>query len=74
MPDIDIGTARGDVKWFSESKGYGFLRLEDGREVFFHFSKIAQDRKVLADGEPVTCGLRKGDKGIYAYDIRTVNP
>jgi CspA family cold shock protein len=68
----DMGTALGRVKWYSKVKGYGFLILEDGREVFYHFSNVNQERQALEDGEPVTCTIRKGDKGLYGCDIRSV--
>ncbi|MBI4824059.1 MAG: cold-shock protein [Nitrospirae bacterium] len=62
--------AKGTVKWFNESKGYGFITMEDGKDVFAHYSDIAGNGvKSLAEGESVTCDVVKGDKGLKAANI-----
>ena len=54
---------RGKVKWFNESKGYGFIQQDDGKDVFVHYSAI-QDAgfKTLAEGEVVEFEVVQGPK------------
>ena len=62
------------VKWFSESKGYGFLTLEDGKEAFVHFSSIGGTGfKTLHEGEKVTCDIEQSDKGPKAVNVTKVS-
>ena len=64
----------GTVKWFSESKGYGFLEKTDGTgDVFVHYSAIQIDGfKTLAEGQKVTFDVVKGNKGPAAENVKTV--
>ena len=58
--------ANGTVKWFNDSKGFGFLEQENGDDVFVHFSAIAGDGfKSLAEGDRVTFDVVKGPN-VYA--------
>jgi CspA family cold shock protein len=60
----------GTVKWFNESKGFGFITRDDGTDVFAHFSAIAGDGfKTLAEGEAVSFDVIEGDKGLKAVNI-----
>lgn len=61
----------GKVKWFDNSKGYGFIEQEDGGEdVFVHFRAIrGEGYRTLSDGQPVEFELTKGDKGWQAQDV-----
>ncbi|MFW2331043.1 MAG: cold-shock protein [Nitrospinota bacterium] len=62
---------QGKVKWFSNAKGYGFIR-EDGKEedVFVHYTSIAEDGyKTLEDGDAVTFDIVQGPKGLHAKDV-----
>jgi cold shock protein len=62
--------ANGTVKWFNESKGFGFLEQENGEDVFVHFSAInTQGFKTLAEGERVTFEVVKGPKGLQAANV-----
>jgi len=62
--------AKGVVKWFNDSKGYGFIAGEDGVDVFAHFSAIQGDGfKSLAEGDEVEFDVVKGDKGPKASNI-----
>ena len=63
-------TVKGTVKWFNESKGFGFIEQESGADVFAHFSAIAGDGfKTLADGQAVEFVLVDGEKGPQAENI-----
>ena len=62
---------RGKVKWFNESKGYGFIELEGGKEdVFVHYSAInGEGYKSLTEGQEVTFEVVTGDKGLQAQNV-----
>ena len=65
----------GTVKWFNESKGFGFISPEDGGDdLFAHFSAIqSQGFKTLAEGQRVTFEVAKGPKGLQATNIRAAD-
>ncbi len=64
--------ATGTVKWFNESKGYGFISPSDGSaDVFVHFSAIEGDGyKSLAEGQAVSFEVEKGPKGLQAAQVK----
>ncbi|MGB2360710.1 MAG: cold-shock protein, partial [Luminiphilus sp.] len=62
-----MSTVTGTVKWFNETKGYGFIAQEDGPDVFVHFSAIQGDGfKTLTDGQKVEFTVTDGQKGPQA--------
>jgi len=63
--------ATGSVKWFNESKGFGFIAQDDGGpDVFVHFSAIqGSGFKTLAEGQKVTFNLEQGPKGPQASNV-----
>ena len=63
--------ATGTVKWFNESKGFGFIEPSDGSaDVFVHFSAITGDGfKTLAEGQSVNYEVEKGPKGLQATNV-----
>ena len=64
---------KGKVKWFNDSKGFGFLEQENGEDVFVHFSAISGDGfKSLAEGDEVTFEVTKGSKGLQAANVTRV--
>ncbi len=67
--------ASGTVKWFSNSKGYGFIMSADTDEdIFAHFSAIEMDGyKTLKQGQPVEFDVTEGPKGLTATKIRLPN-
>ncbi len=65
--------ANGTVKWFNDSKGFGFLEQENGDDVFCHFSAISGDGfKSLAEGDSVTFDVVKGPKGLQAANVQRI--
>jgi cold shock protein len=62
--------ANGTVKWFSPKKGYGFITMEDGQEVFVHYSAIdGQGFRSLEQGERVEFEVAQGPKGLQASNV-----
>ena len=65
--------SNGTVKWFNESKGYGFIEGEDGQDVFVHFSAInSTGFKTLSEGQNVTFDVTAGTKGPAATNVTVV--
>jgi CspA family cold shock protein len=63
--------AEGRVKWFNDSKGYGFIETDNGHDVFVHYSAIEGNGfKSLAEGERVTFTEERGNKGPQATGVR----
>ena len=63
-------TSTGTVKWFNESKGFGFIEQESGPDVFAHYSAIAGDGfKTLVEGQKVEFNVTQGQKGPQAEHI-----
>jgi len=62
--------AEGKVKWFNDSKGFGFIEQDNGPDVFVHFSAIGGDGfKSLAEGERVSFDVTDGPKGPQAANV-----
>ena len=69
MSDVVTGT----VKFFNETKGFGFIEQENGPDVFVHFSAISGDGfRTLADGQAVTFTVKQGQKGPEAENVLAV--
>jgi CspA family cold shock protein len=63
--------AQGTVKWFNSEKGYGFIAVDGGQDVFVHFSAIQMDGyKSLEDGQRVEFEIAQGQKGPQAENVR----
>ncbi|MBL4607916.1 MAG: cold-shock protein [Pseudomonadales bacterium] len=66
-------TVNGTVKWFNESKGFGFIEQESGPDVFAHFSAIeGSGFKTLAEGQRVQFRITQGQKGPQAENIMAI--
>jgi CspA family cold shock protein len=66
VAEREIGT----VKWFNDSKGYGFISRESGSDVFVHYSAIQSDGfRSLKEGQRVEFSVEQGDKGLQAVQV-----
>jgi cold shock protein len=65
--------ATGKVKWFNDSKGFGFITADDGTDAFVHYGDIQGDGfKSLAEGDAVEFEMTKGPKGPKAVKVTKV--
>ena len=65
-----MSKSTGKVKWFNETKGFGFIQQDQGPDVFVHFSAIQADGfKTLAEGQEVEFEVQQGQKGLQAANV-----
>lgn len=64
--------AKGRVKWYNDVKGFGFIVSESGEEVFVHRTSLDSPFSGLEDNEEVEFSVKKGDKGLVAYNVKTI--
>ena len=63
--------AKGKVKWFNDQKGYGFIAVDGGKDVFVHHSAIqGEGFKTLKEGESVEFDITEGPKGQQAANVK----
>ncbi len=86
MDDADLGAAgaggafgrhghsQGAVKWFNESKGFGFIQDDSGEDIFVHFAAIQADGfRTLAEGDRVEYDIVPGAKGKQAANVTRIS-
>ena len=63
----------GKVKWFDSKKGYGFILLEDGGEIFVHYTGIVSEGfKALTEGQRVEYEIEQNERGRQAVEVKVV--
>jgi CspA family cold shock protein len=68
-----LGMAQGTVKWFNADKGYGFIAVDGGKDVFVHYSAILSDGyRSLEQGQRVEFEITQSDRGPQAESVRTL--
>lgn len=63
---------KGKVKWYNEVKGFGFIATEKGEDIFVHRSGLSGSYRGLQPDQEVTFEIEKGEKGLYATNVKTV--
>ena len=65
--------SKGNVKWFNQAKGFGFITREDGDDVFVHYSSIVGDGyRNLKEGQSVQFEVADSDKGPQAHEVEVI--
>lgn len=68
-----MSASQGTVKWFNDTKGFGFIKGEDGKDIFVHHTEIKADGfRSLKEGEKVEFEMAQGPKGPKATNVRVV--
>ncbi|SVB45303.1 uncharacterized protein METZ01_LOCUS198157 [marine metagenome] len=68
-----MATVTGQVKWFDDKKGFGFISQESGKDVFVHFRAIVSPGvQTLKDGQEVEFEIQQADKGLQAVNVSVV--
>jgi len=63
----------GTVKWFNADKGYGFIKMENGEDIFVHFTAIqTAGVRSLEEGQKVTFEVTEGNRGLQAANVEVV--
>ena len=69
----DIAVAEGQVKWFNEKKGYGFIQQDDGQDLFVHYTAIqGEGFKTLTEGQRVRFEIEETSKGPKAKNVQII--
>jgi len=64
---------KGKIKWFNERKGYGFISIDNGDDVFVHYSEITGGGfKTLDENQEVSFEIKEGPKGLQATNVKTI--
>jgi cold shock protein len=62
----------GKVKWYNDIKGYGFIQMEDGKEVFVHRSGLENPHQGLNENDNVEFEVKQGEKGLMAINVKSI--
>ena len=65
--------AKGKVKWYNEVKGFGFIEMENGDDIFVHRSGLYSSYGGLQPDEEVSFETKQGEKGLFATNVKSVN-
>ena len=62
--------AKGKVKWYNESKGFGFIESESGEDIFVHRTGLSNSYAGLQPDQPVEFDTKEGEKGLMAVNVK----
>lgn len=62
---------KGTVKWYDETKGFGFIKSESGEDIFVHRTGLLDSYDILQTDQEVVFEVKQGDKGLVAYDVKS---
>jgi CspA family cold shock protein len=72
MHNQEVKMAQGTVKWFNGDRGYGFIAVQGGPDVFVHVSAITGGGRSLEEGQKVEFDITQGQKGPQAENVRVI--
>jgi cold shock protein len=64
---------KGKVKWYNEVKGFGFIEMENGEDIFVHRTSLNSPFAGLQPDQEVNFDTKRGDKGMVAVNVSTIN-
>ena len=64
-----MGKEYGYINAYDPIKGYGFIRREKGRDVFFHYTSLNTKERLIGEGDKISFSIQEGGKGLIAIDI-----
>lgn len=64
---------KGKVKWYDEVKGFGFIESENGEDIFVHRTGLEDSHAGIREEQKVTFETKKGDKGVFAVNVKPAN-
>lgn len=64
---------KGKIKWYNEVKGFGFIEMENGKDIFIHQTGLVNRNTNLQPGQEVEFEIKQGDKGLMAVNLTAIN-
>ncbi len=65
--------AKGKLKWYNETKGFGFITSEDGKDIFVHRTGFLSNAAQLQEGQEVEFDTKQTEKGLVAINVKPIN-